>query len=378
MCDQHMKFNCVDNSSLYFEKCKCLFQEYDQIIANLETPVCSSNDNVSGEAFCFNMPIQFLQEIKKSGIEVLLTANNHCLDQGIKGLRETILNLNKLELKHVGTHLKKEDSFIVVQNDEMKIGLINFTYGTNAFSNHNYLDKDNYYMVDLLQKQELSNRLDKILYSNNSLPFAILKKLFRILRIKQQHLPVYERRTADKEQIKWLKETIRKCKREADLAIACFHVGGQYNREPSDYTKYITKIAIEEGVDIVVDNHEHVIHPIEKLMNVPVFYSLGNFLSSTGILRQPFDRFCNYSISANITLDTSNKKIKKVTFSIFKVIQTEREFLQVIPAHELYKDLNENDKNLLLSDVKSILELIYKCKMDKVIIQKEYPIMVEK
>ena len=39
----------------------------------------------------FSAPDEYLQAIKDAGFDILLTANNHCLDRGKKGMERTIL-----------------------------------------------------------------------------------------------------------------------------------------------------------------------------------------------------------------------------------------------------------------------------------------------
>ena len=47
--------------------------------------------------------------IKEAGFDVLLTANNHCLDKGKLGLERTILMLDSLKIHHAGTYRNPEE-----------------------------------------------------------------------------------------------------------------------------------------------------------------------------------------------------------------------------------------------------------------------------
>ena len=46
----------------------------------------------------FSAPDEYLQAIKDAGFDVLLTANNHCLDRGKKGLERTIAQIDSHSL----------------------------------------------------------------------------------------------------------------------------------------------------------------------------------------------------------------------------------------------------------------------------------------
>jgi len=86
-----------------------LLRDSDYVIANLETPVCPSQPlNESGVRF--NAPVELLDAIKAAGINFVSTANNHCLDCGAEGVRETIHALDAAGLQHAGTYLSPQDA----------------------------------------------------------------------------------------------------------------------------------------------------------------------------------------------------------------------------------------------------------------------------
>lgn len=86
-----------------FSSCEKYFQESDFIVGNLETPI--GDTDFCSEQYTFNSPIELALAIKKCGISLVTTANNHCLDRGVEGLNRTIELLDKINLKHTGTNL---------------------------------------------------------------------------------------------------------------------------------------------------------------------------------------------------------------------------------------------------------------------------------
>ena len=140
----------------FYPSVESISREYsksDLIIANLETPIAGEDKKYTYKKYSFNSPIELPMTLKDVGIDIVTTANNHCLDRDEEGLVQTIYNLQLCGIESIGTHDKKEDSFVIKEIDGIKVGILSFTYGTNAFANGNYLQKGHEYMVDLLQRQ---------------------------------------------------------------------------------------------------------------------------------------------------------------------------------------------------------------------------------
>lgn len=301
------------------------FSLSDLIIANLETPIAGEKMGYTSEPYSFNTPLELVETLKEMGVSIITTANNHCMDRGEKGLTQTIHNLRSCGLEHLGTHIKREDSYLIKEIGGIRVGFLSFTYGTNAFSNGNYLTEKHRYMVDMLQRQELSNPLVRKMWLSSFYPFRCMRALLRRLHIGQFDKPVYERRERQKEELRYYRDTILKCKNigKADYVIAYLHIGGQYNLKPTDYTKEICKLSKDMGVNAVIANHEHVIHCIEPGGGISgtsfCIYSLGNFLSSSGVLSGPYDKRAEYSVAVNIDLtkNDAGKVEGEYSFELF-------------------------------------------------------------
>lgn len=282
------------------------FQFSDYIVANLETPIAGAKAKYTNEQYSFNTPIELPQALKAAGVSMVTTANNHCLDRKEQGLIQTIHNLKFCGLESLGTHIKEEDSYVIKEIGGIKVGFLSFTYGTNAFANNIYLSRKQRYMVDLLQRQELSNPLIRKIWKSCFYPIRCMRAFARRLHIGQFDKQVYERRENAKREMVHYRDTIIKCKNDgADYIVACLHIGGQYNAYPTDYTKEICKYTRKLGVNAVIANHEHVIHGIdwENISDTSFcIYSLGNFLSSSGVISEPYDKLAQYSVAVNIDL----------------------------------------------------------------------------
>ena len=92
--------------SSYFEYVKDEIQSADFAIANLEV-------TLGGKPYkgypAFSAPDEYLTAIHNAGFNVLITANNHSLDRGRKGLERTIQLIDSLKIPHAGTYLNADE-----------------------------------------------------------------------------------------------------------------------------------------------------------------------------------------------------------------------------------------------------------------------------
>ena len=80
------------------------------------------------------------------------------------------------------------------------------------------------------------------------------------------------------ERAQQLKDNIAKVKNEgAQLVIAVFHWGNEKETVPDENQRQLGHMAIDEGADLVVGHHPHVLQGIEIYNGKNIVYSLGNF-----------------------------------------------------------------------------------------------------
>lgn len=95
-----------------------------------------------------------------------------------------------------------------------------------------------------------------------------------------------------------VRSTIAEAKTQgAQLVIVAFHWGSEKSTQPDETQTALAHIAVEEGADLVVGHHPHVLQGIEKYNGKYIVYSLGNFCfggntnpsdTDTMIFRQTF------------------------------------------------------------------------------------------
>lgn len=116
------------------------------------------------------------------------------------------------------------------------------------------------------------------------------------------------------ERIPQVKSDIAKLKKDgADIIVAVFHWGNELERVPDDNQVMLAHLAIDEGADVVVGHHPHVLQGIDTYKGKTIAYSLGNFCFGGNYHPTEMDTMI---FQQKFMLDTS----KKITDSEINVI----------------------------------------------------------
>ncbi len=318
------------------------FDDCDLLIANLETPISKNDKLYASQKYSFCAPAEFVAAIKKlSKKTVLLTANNHCLDRGIDGLKETIRILDEEAILHTGTQIRKGNSYLEYELKGHSIAIFNYTYGTNAFLNHVLLKKTDSHYVNLLQPQEESEWLYRVVMKSRIITYRIITKIARKFNLFQVNAMPYERVSHNKKMERHYLTQIKDAKKKSELVISCIHIGGQYNDVPSKYTIEVVNKSILSGADIVSANHEHVIHSIGVKGSSFYNYALGNFVGTNGTIEDPYDKNADISLGINLYWNPK-KNTKRYSYTLFICKAGNNNMVQVYPMWKLA----ENDKDI--------------------------------
>ena len=71
---------------------------------------------------------------------------------------------------------------------------------------------------------------------------------------------------------------IKELRSSCDILIYTFHWGIERDYAPTEFQTRLAHYVIDNGADLVVGHHPHVIQPIEYYKGKPIVYSLGNFI----------------------------------------------------------------------------------------------------
>ena len=116
------------------------------------------------------------------------------------------------------------------------------------------------------------------------------------------------------ERVPQVKSDIAKLKKDgADIIVAVFHWGNELERVPDDNQLMLAHLAIDEGADVVVGHHPHVLQGIDTYKGKTIAYSLGNFCFGGNYHPTEMDTMI---FQQKFMIDTS----KKITDSEINVI----------------------------------------------------------
>lgn len=280
--------------SYVFDNIEYYIKNSDITVANLETTFAGEDVGYSNYPK-FNTPDALAYNLKKLGVDVLSTAGNHSLDYGFDGLSRTIDVLNNADIAHAGTYKTQEerDTIIFKYVKGIKIAFLNYAYGTNGIT----IPSDKPYCINLI----------------------------------------------DKELIKKDIETAKS--QEADMIVASVHWGTEYSTVPNDTQDELADFLFQNGVNIILGTHPHVLQKMEKrtvtledgsTQDGFIIYSLGNFISD-----QNAD-----NTRTSIILDLQITKHTDKSVTIDKV--------DYIPIY-MYKDSSVSTKKMKLLDIRQTI-----------------------
>lgn len=210
--------------------------ESDFVFGNIEFPI---DQSVPTSGFPrFNASVSYFEKIVLPlRLSVASIANNHCLDKGADGFIATKVLLEERGILALGGTFP--DRFSLVEIDGVTVAFSAYTFGTNGRS-------DLYNLVNVA-------RLNSIGLDDNS--------------------------------IDSLMETVREMSRAADVVILSLHWGLEHEITPSPNQVRLAHNLCDEGVDLIVGHHPHVLQPIESYRNSRdksslIIYSLGNWTTA--------------------------------------------------------------------------------------------------
>lgn len=220
------------NYDICFKFVKSSIENADFAIANLEVPIAGIP--YSGYPN-FSSPDALLDALKNTGFDVLLIANNHVLDRNKPGLERTIQQIKRRNLLFAGSYVDKNqrDSIypLILESRGIKIAILNCTYGTNNIN---------------VEKPTLVNYIDSVQIINDIQKANELGANFKIMTI---------------------------------------HWGTEYELRANETQRKLAQFFVKQGINLIVGSHPHVVQNVEFFYGkdsipVPVFYSLGNFMSN--------------------------------------------------------------------------------------------------
>jgi poly-gamma-glutamate capsule biosynthesis protein CapA/YwtB (metallophosphatase superfamily) len=123
----------------------------------------------------------------------------------------------------------------------------------------------------------------------------------------------------DKNFLEKLSNDIETLDRETDFIVVNFHWGVEGAYTPNSTQKYIAHYAVDQGADLIVGHHPHVIQGVENYKGSIIAYSLGNFAFGGNKNPKDKDTFILQVKFKSNNGEVSDYKVKAIPCSISSV-----------------------------------------------------------
>lgn len=246
-----------------------------------------------GGAYHASLP-ELGPDLKAMGFNMMARANNHSLDWGVEGMRETTAILDRSGIVHAGTGENRAQAGAArfLDTSKGRVSLLSYatTYSTLAraeapagealgrpglnglrLTRTTIVTRE---MLDSLRKirDALPGRRRPRDDDPNELSFG--RALYKV-----GDKPGYSYE-ANERDVKDILRNVRRGKQFSDFCIVTDHghQPGNWSQEPPDYLQPFARQLIDAGADAFIVHGPHQIRGVEIYKGRPIFYSVGNFI----------------------------------------------------------------------------------------------------
>ena len=219
----------------------------DTVLGGIELGATSTETGI------FNTAVELADGMADAGINVVLAANNHIMDEGSAGLNTMMSYFSTkypdITLLGVNNSREAKDEPVYVETNNIKIAMINYSYGSNQ-------------TADLDASPYLLNQYDE----------------------------------------DWLSDILKQAREEADFIIAFPFWGEQNSMDYTQEQERQAQFLADNGVDLIIGSYPHVVEPVKWITaengdRTLVYYSLGNFQSIQNTVENMLGGQANVTIS---------------------------------------------------------------------------------
>lgn len=254
----------VDRNEVLLLKKENLFADIEEdiieseiVFANLELPLTNSNKKIEKNGPCLKANTEVIKQIKKAGFNLLGLANNHIMDYGEKGLKDTLecCKNENIDIVGAGNNIKEAQKIY---------------YKTI---------KDKIIAIIAIAESEFSIAQSS---KGGAAPLDLIENYNQIIQAKEK----------------------------ADYVILTLHGGNEYFQYPRPYLRKTCKFFIDLGVDSVICHHTHTVGAYEMYKGKFISYGLGNLLFDT--LKDK--KFWNQGYMVQLSIENENLNYKIIPY----------------------------------------------------------------
>jgi poly-gamma-glutamate capsule biosynthesis protein CapA/YwtB (metallophosphatase superfamily) len=201
------------------------YRKADLAMVNLEEPFTNATIPLQDKQFNFKADPESVKTLAKGGVDLVTLANNHAMDYEQPGLVETMDTLDKAGILHLGAGRDEKEARRpdIVEVKGQRVAYLG------------------YYGADL---HAASKNTAGTNYADEARIAADIKSI--------------------RDQVDWI--------------VVNFHWGEELATHPADWQVDMAHFTIDQGADVVVGHHPHVLQGAEIYKGRPIAYSLGNFI----------------------------------------------------------------------------------------------------
>lgn len=210
-----------------FTRVRDLIRSGDITFGNLEGPLTSRGVAATKQYVFRSPPGAVAPALARAGFNVVSLANNHLMDYGIEGLRDTTGALTQagIHFAGAGENLAAARRPAIIRVGDQNVAILAYSL---TFPEEFWADAGR---AGTAFGHEYQVRAD-----------------------------------------------VAAAKREADAVLVSFHWGREGTDTPLDYQRKLGHAAIEAGAAAVIGHHPHLLQGIERYRDGVIMYSLGNFV----------------------------------------------------------------------------------------------------
>ena len=215
-----------------------VIDESDIFMVNLEFPFSTRGTPEEDKSFTFQVSPDRVHILDELGVDIVTLANNHTLDYGTDALFDTLDTLDQAGIAHTGAGGDIAEACKAVL-------------------------------------MEAKGRTYAFLGATRVIPYAD----WAATRLGPGLNSIYD---AHKDRVL---EELRELQDVSDYQIVYIHWGIERSEAPEPYMRSLAMELADAGADLIIGAHPHVLQGMEYIGDVPVIYSLGNFLFGSSIPR---------------------------------------------------------------------------------------------
>ncbi len=235
------------------------YRQADVAMVNLENPLTTSTLNPGKKQLNFKANPESVKVLTAGGVDIVNLANSHAMDYEEPGLVDTINTLNNAGIGHLGAgrNIKEARRPDIIEVKGQRIAYLG------------------YYDADLHAADQGKAGINS--RRNNRVA-----------------------------------EDIRALRGQVDWIVVNYHWGVELADYPGDWQIDLARFTIDQGADLVVGHHPHVLQGAEIYKGRPIVYSLGNFIFG-GNARSDYD-----TAVLKVSLKDRNMKVEFLPVEVKK------------------------------------------------------------